>query len=271
VEDFKVIIMKSIKIVFAALAFFLLCNTAFAQDIIYKKDGTKEKVSIEEINPTEVVYKKFDRPEGPTYRVLKSSLLLIEFADGTIEVYNKGTEQTGESEEPEETENNLYASKLGQNIISINYLHILNGNVHLGYERLSKSGVAGIKLSVNFNVDDVQSEILRYQRDFTTGLDVNLYPTGQGKVKYFLGPSFRVGTVSSRYYDYWNGGVFMQDEVRKYSYFGIFFNNGFNIQPTPKLFLGFQAALGIGRFSGGGVESFAEVDGIFAFNMGYRF
>lgn len=261
--------MKNIKLIIAVLILFILCNSANAQDVIYKKDGTKVKAIIEEITPVEISYKKYERPDGPIYKILKISVLLIEFEDGTIEVFNQVSETGANDEVDYEVANNLYAEKLKRNILSINYLHIINGNVHLGYERITKSGIAGLKLSVNYNIDDVDSDILAYNRDFTTGIDINLYPTGQGKIKYFLGPSFRVGVVSTDY-DYVNNRYIQRQT--EFNYFGIFFNNGFNLQATPKLALGFQGALGIGRFSRrDGRYTNTELDGIIAFNMGYRF
>ncbi len=258
--------MRTIKKILLLFVVVLLSYTAYGQDIMYKKDGTKDSVIVKEVTPIEIVYKRYRRPEGPTYRIYKSKILLIEYADGTVEVYNNTPTATNGNVK-NTVNNDTFTHKLGRNIISINYLHILNGNIHLGYERITKNGIAGLKLSVNFNVDNVDSDILTYQRDFTTGLDLNLYPTGQGKIKYFLGPSFRVGTVSERYNSRTRGDV-----IDYYNYFGVFFNNGFNIQPTQNLYLGFQGALGIGRFnSQQGNINLTDVDGIFAFNMGYRF
>lgn len=257
------------KTIFLSVLLCLLTVNVFAQDIIYKKDGTKDSVIVKEVNPDEVVYTKYKRPDGPIYRILKSNLLLIEFEDGTIEVFTGDNVPEITKSVDNVSENSKYAQYLGRNIISLNYLNILNGNIHLGYERITKNGVAGIKLSVNFNVVDDDAEILAYNRDFTTGLDLNLYPTGQGKIKYFIGPAFRVGVVSNDY-DYTN--PFFTRRNIKYNYLGVFFNNGFNVQATPNLTVGFQGALGIGRFSRqDGVATYTEVDGILAFNMGYRF
>lgn len=262
--------MKVFKIIAVLLFIGASSYTAYAQDILFKKDGSKDSVIVQEVTPVEIVYKKYSRPKGPNYRIYKSKLLLIEYADGTIEVYGTKTKTAPQANSYNATnlEDTGYIKTLGRNIIAINYLHLLNGNVHLGYERITKDGIAGIKLSVNFNVDNVESGILAYQRDFTTGIDLNLYPTGQGKIKYFLGPSFRLGTVSQRFESFTRGAPV----INYFNYFGVFFNNGFNIHPTPKLYIGFQGALGIGRFrSQQNSTNSTDVDGIFAFNMGYRF
>ncbi len=259
--------MIFLKKIVAVLFISALSYNAYSQDILFKKDGTKDTVIVKEVNSIEVVYKKYRRPDGPTYRIYKSKLLLIEYADGTIEVYNKkNTSATIKTDESSLKEEKLKA-ELGRSILSLNYLNIINGNAHLGYERITKEGNLGIKLSINLNIDNTEDGILKYQRDFTTGLDLNFYPTGQGKIKYFFGPSFRVGTVSERFNSDIRGSV-----IDYYRYLGLFFNNGFNIQPTTKLNIGFQWAAGVGRFRNKQLSSnLIEVDGIIAFNIGYRF
>lgn len=246
----------------ALTLFVLLSSTVFGQDILYKKDGTKDSVIVEEVNPTEVVYKKFSRPDGPLYRLPKSQILLIEYKDGAIDVFDGA--QTLTDDEKRVAEKKAFAEKLGLNIISINYLNLLNGNIQLGYERIMGDGMVGLKYSFNYNIEDVETDILNYLRLWSTGLDLNLYPTGQGKIKYFLGPSFRVGVAR----DNFTGRSTLKD----YNYFSIFFSNGFYAQPTKSLYLGMQAGIGMARFKSKTTSThFADIDGIFAFNMGYRF
>lgn len=246
--------------------FVFLSSTLFGQDILYKKDGSKDSVIVEEINPTEVVYKKFHRPDGPLYRVPKSQILLIEYKDGAIDVFDGAPNLT--SEEKRAAEKQAFVEKLGRNIISINYLNLLNGNLHLGYERISKDGVIGLRYSFNYNIDDVESDILAYLRLWSTGFDLNIYPTGQGKIKYYLGPSFRVGVARGVNYNYFSG----RSSIEDFNYFSFFFSNGFYAQPTKSFYIGMQGGLGMASFrSRTKSNNFADLDGIFAFNMGLRF
>lgn len=239
------------------------CANVCAQDIMYKTDGTKDSVKVEEVTPDEIVYRKYHRAESPLYRIKKNTVLLIEYADGSIEVYNGQSQPVSNSVRPVED-----YPVLGRNIISLNYLNILNGNLHLGYERIAKTGFLGVKLSVNAGVDDVGTDLLAYYRVFTSGLDLNFYPTGQGKIRYFLGPAFRMGIVRD-YYNYYMG----QPQTIDRNYLSFMFNNGFYVQPTKSLYLGIQAALGIARFKSTGMAGnvYTELDGILAFNLGWRF
>lgn len=163
-----------------------------------------------------------------------------------------------------------------KNIIAVNVLNILNNNVHIGYERIIGTGYLGVKLSVNYNLIDKSAENnpLKYQRDFTTGLDFNIYPAGQGRVKYFLGPSVRVGIVSNSVVE--THGTNKEDVT--YDYWGVFFTNGLVVQPTQHLYTSVQVALGVENFSAqtsnlitGPVLSTEQLGGFVAVNVGYRF
>lgn len=168
-----------------------------------------------------------------------------------------------------------WAKKLGRNIVSVNTLNFLNNNIHIGYERILGIGMIGAKLSVNVNYLDknLRNSTLKYQRDFTAGIDINIYPAGQGKVKYFLGPSFRIGTVSNGVYEL--HGI-VQEKVT-YNYQGFFFTNGVVIQPTKRFYTSLQAAVGIERFEArrqlitAPALSTETYSGFVTLNLGYRF
>ena len=58
------------------IIFFIFCLTvaasaANAQDIIVKRDGSEIKANVTKVTSTEVEYKKFGNPSGPTYTLLK--------------------------------------------------------------------------------------------------------------------------------------------------------------------------------------------------------
>jgi hypothetical protein len=57
-------------------------------DRIILKNGDESMVKIYEISPTEVKYKKCDMQDGPLYIVKKADVFMINFANGTKEVFN---------------------------------------------------------------------------------------------------------------------------------------------------------------------------------------
>ena len=57
-------------------------STALAQDVIVKHDGSTILSKVIEIGTTEVKYKKFSNQNGPTYSILKSDILSINYENG---------------------------------------------------------------------------------------------------------------------------------------------------------------------------------------------
>ncbi len=67
----------------------LLSVTAYAQDTLTLRNGREHLVKVLEINPTEVVYKRFDNLEGPTIIVLKADVARIVYANGAREEFDE--------------------------------------------------------------------------------------------------------------------------------------------------------------------------------------
>lgn len=73
--------------------FFLLLCCAFpvlrlsAQDMIHKNDSTIIESKVIEIGETEIKYKKFSNPDGPTYTVKKSDVAYVVYQNGERETY----------------------------------------------------------------------------------------------------------------------------------------------------------------------------------------
>ena len=67
----------------------LLCSTSlFAQDIITKKDGTDIQAKVTEVRQSDICYKKFSNPEGPTYSLDIADIVMITYENGEREMYN---------------------------------------------------------------------------------------------------------------------------------------------------------------------------------------
>lgn len=61
--------------------------TAFAQDVITTKDGDDIQAKVIEITETDVMYKKYSNPNGPTYILSKSDILIVRYENGEKEVF----------------------------------------------------------------------------------------------------------------------------------------------------------------------------------------
>lgn len=82
--------MKKTFLLSCGLVFIL--SHLFAQDIIYKSDGSEIKTKIIEITTEAIKYKKFEQLEGPVRNILLSDVFMIIYENGTHEVFKK-TEQ----------------------------------------------------------------------------------------------------------------------------------------------------------------------------------
>ncbi|MBQ8915601.1 MAG: hypothetical protein IJ028_00230 [Alistipes sp.] len=63
--------------------------TAMAQDLIVKIDSTRIEARVAEISTETIRYKRFARPDGPTYVLLTAEVCYIRYSDGFIESYNR--------------------------------------------------------------------------------------------------------------------------------------------------------------------------------------
>ncbi len=72
----------------------LLCPAgSFAQDKIQKTDKTVIEAKVVEIGATDIKYKKFSNPDGPTYIIPRKDVSVIVYENGEKEVYNQPVEQ----------------------------------------------------------------------------------------------------------------------------------------------------------------------------------
>lgn len=224
---------KQKLILFFCIALLFICApSAHAQDLIFFKNGTKDTVKVLEIGTQYITYKKTFHPTGPKYKVYAADVVLIEFADGTVEVIKT---------QPIAVQENRNHPR---NVFMGNVLGLMAGNIHLGYESISADGYFGLRVNLAATVYDVFDFSIA-----TTGVDFNFYPKGQTKTRYFVGPSFRVGIV-----DY--------DDP----YAAILINNGVAYDATDDLYIGGQLGLGVGIDEWGVIPY-----GFLMFNMGMKF
>lgn len=66
---------------------FVLCNV-YAQDVIVKKDGSTILSKVLEVNTTDIKYKKFSNLDGPSYSIVKSEIMSINYENGEKDVFD---------------------------------------------------------------------------------------------------------------------------------------------------------------------------------------
>ena len=73
--------------------------SAFAQDVITKKDGTDIKAKIEEVGQKDIKYKEFSNLEGPTSTIAKTDVLMIQYENGDKDIFTDS--QASENQTPQ--------------------------------------------------------------------------------------------------------------------------------------------------------------------------
>lgn len=75
------------KKIVLAMTLMMFCITVTAQDIITTKDGDDILAKILEVTTTELKYKKYSNPDGPTFTISKSDVLIVRYENGEKEVF----------------------------------------------------------------------------------------------------------------------------------------------------------------------------------------
>lgn len=79
----------NMRTVVSMILTFGLFMSAYAQDLITKKNGEDIKAKILEIGQSEIKYKKFENLSGPIYSISISDILIIRYENGTNEVFEQ--------------------------------------------------------------------------------------------------------------------------------------------------------------------------------------
>jgi|WetSurMetagenome_2_1015567.scaffolds.fasta_scaffold14827_3 hypothetical protein len=85
--------MKQLYLIFILLMMFPLL---YSQDIITKRNGDQIKVKVIEINSETIKYKDFDFQDGPLRNIKISEVLLINYQNGSKDVFAKQEENSRE-------------------------------------------------------------------------------------------------------------------------------------------------------------------------------
>jgi len=258
--------MKKI-VILSCLFLFCFSFLSGAQDIIYKKDGSKEEAKITLVSEKEIQYKKFSNQDGPVYSLDKDKILLITYANGEYETVNT----------QEDTENPVVTDltkDFAKNVIAYHMFDLVFGDFAFSYERILSNGIVGFKIPVALGYYN-NGDIRNFNNVFYSGIGVNFYPTGQGKWRYFVGPQVRIGLGQesewSYYYD--ENGNYIEEELSNEGLYTQFFvDNGVTFLPVRNFSISMIASVGVRYFPEATYSSdVLRPDGRFAVNISYRF
>jgi hypothetical protein len=245
--------------------------TSFSQDMMFFQDGMKEEVKVLEINNDEISYKKFSNLEGPTYVIDRSEVVMVTFENGEHELIGPVKTIKMKKEKP-------FTKDFTRNIIHFHIFDVVFGDFAMSYERIFGDGRVSIKVPVAFGFYGYRpyDTPFNFNNLFYSGAGVNFYPTGQGVVRYFVGPNIRLGIGRSAdyYYYYDEFGNYISDQYYEENsfYMKYFVDNGIMIMPVRNLSISAIFSVGV-RFVANPSNSYNHVqpDAQFAINLGLRF
>ena len=113
--------MKKVLFVFIVA----LSQNIFCQDSIFKRNGDVIASKIEEINPSEIKFRKFSNLTGPMYSELKNDIFRIKFANGLVDTLK----QTGVVVQAPIVQSESFPSKSSMSKQSLLYKKISDGDL----------------------------------------------------------------------------------------------------------------------------------------------
>ena len=225
---------------------FLLAFTAHAQDRLRLRNGSSLEVKVMEVGTREVTYKRFDNQNGPTYRIVRSSVESIQYENGTKEEFGRG-----DGSGAQESRQALTYGPSTLSIAPIQFTDVSVRSLGIYYERaVGPGGVVALRLPVVLNFP-TQNNGRGYDGIFTTLYPgVNFYPKGyDGPVRYAIGPSLALGIGKRRFTGYGYDPITGQSQYFNVDndvfYYGIMVNNSLNINAGEHLYMGVEFGLGM--------------------------
>lgn len=277
---------------------------ANAQDKIYLDDGTIIEAKVREINPRNIIYRRWDNQDGADYILNRREVNRIVYQNGVEETGINGNVRRRPFDKPTRSGTNMNDERnstgmnygdnrnramdtaYGRNILAVAPVQMTEESVAglgLHYERIiDKAGILALTLPVAISFFDEQTgnnPARNANRIFTFIYPgAKIYPGGSGRrVAYSVGPGFGLGFGTkyklTRSVDPGTGSVILRYDDASVFKAGFMINNGINIQPTKSLYAGVEFGIGILYFNNEESDYSAGDKPIVQFNfkMGYRF
>ncbi len=239
-----------------------MTTVIFAQDFIYKRNEGN-RISAKDINVLleQTTYSLYDVESDEIFSIDNNDISMIVFENGSIRFFER------ESRAKQRLD-------FKKNLINYHLFDLIVNNFKLSYERILSNGKIGIQipLAIGYGDEDAISGFDDVYNTFYTGISLNFYPTGQGKVRYFMGPGIQVGTgfFDGYYNDY--TGSYTRTKTDTFV-FRFLVNNGIMFTPIEALSISLVGSLGI-RYTDKTYNSDNQkirTVGAFSANLTYRF
>jgi hypothetical protein len=179
--------------------FWFTISVTYAQDIITRSDGVEIKANVLDVQTNIVRFRLFQQTDSLIYQINTRDVKAVQMADGTIRSF---AEANATYKLPETFD---YENSSGQNIIWLYPFDLIYPKFTMAYERILATGKVGFRFPFTFglagNSENIYYNTYRKNNRYGAGLEVNVYPWGQGRLQYYFGPAFNFESYQSYYFD----------------------------------------------------------------------
>ncbi len=244
----KKIISITVVLLFASMF-------AFSQDEIIFNSGERVSAKITEITKNQVKYKKFSNLDGPVVIVNKKDINKIVYQNGEVDMISEGIPELG----------------YNQNVFAYNIFDVVYSQFAFSYEHISKSGKMSFFIPFSIGYGDRDGPKAFHDKGFT-GFGISLFPMGQHKASYYLGPVLQVGLGEDYVHNYDPYYGSSNEKYGSFVYGRFMVNNGITFTPVPNLRLNATFGLGLRYYDlPGSYDTGLQSTAYFTFSMGYAF
>lgn len=228
---------------------FLHCSAllCYAQDTIYKIDGTSVIAKVTDVDKSIIRYTVVGQDYSTDFTAPRNQIGYIVFRNGNKEYCNYNRIRNKHKFRSKEIFN--------RNIVALNMFEFMFSNLTMSYEHILPSGKFSVKVPVSVglggppNEDHYRGRLRQYQfaqnRLFAGGLELNVYPAGQAENAYYLGISSIAGNFYYIQYDY--SGGFPQEKKLEGLHLSVMVHIGVNMSMTERY--AFKAKIAAGMKS----------------------
>ena len=168
---------------------FLICNLCInlgAQDKIYYTNGLSKQLQVLQISADTII----GETDSTTETILTQNVLLIEYKNGTIDVFNLPT-QSKIINTNSVQKNNIHNQNkplFNYNLVSYNALALCNADASAFYERILQNKKIGLGImgAYNFNIHSIGTNAFisilnNAKKNYDLGIYLNYYPKAFSK------------------------------------------------------------------------------------------
>lgn len=168
------------------LFFLAIVLNASSQDKLFYINGLHKQVYVREISANEIIVET----DSTTEIILKEDVLLIEYKNGLVDVFNSPTESKIINLNSQQKNNAQFQNKpiFNYNLVSINTLALCNADAAVFYEHILQNKKIGVGAmgAYNFNPYTIGSNLFitilnNAKKNYDLGVYCNFYPKAFSK------------------------------------------------------------------------------------------